>query len=238
MAEEGVIVDQEAAINLAHYLTEIGRLHNKTAREVGAAIQSGVNSMWGTAKVPQFRDGDGIGWVVDISDRFNGEALYGIIRSKEGQRHVTEVITEDVLSERFPRKSNQSSPPKEERPSQRPPFQPEVAQQAAQHSAAIETLTQELAAARAQKEELEQRLERANAKIELAQNGDPNGPALVRWKVATKSENGQGFEKEEEEITVGAVGEKVQALINIGVKADHIEVWSRRKQPRVRVELE
>lgn len=235
MAEEGVIVDQEAAINLAHYLTEIGRLHNKTAREVGAAIQSGVNSMWGTAKVPQFRDGDGIGWVVDISDRFNGEALYGIIRSKEGQRHVTEVITEDVLSERFPRKSR---PPQQAEEQETPPAKQAAQPVVAQNGAAIETLTQELTLLRQRTEALEKQKEELAAQLQLAQNGNPEGPALVRWKVAVKEENGQSFEKEEEEITVGVVGEKVQALINIGVKADHIEVWSRRKQPRVRVELE
>lgn len=237
MAEEGVIVNEEAAVGLAHYLTEIGRLGNKTAREVGAAIQSGVNTKWGMAKVPQFRDASGIGWIVEISERFNGEVLYAIVRSEKGQRHVTKVIDDDKLREMFPKA------PKAEK-AQQQAAQPEQAQQGASPAQittddnTVATLTQEVGLLRSQVEQKDQRIAQLNAQLQSAQNGDPDGPALVRWKKATKTDNGQGFEKEEEQITVRQVGGKIQDLIEKGVKAEHIEVWSRRQQPKVRFDLE
>lgn len=232
MAEEGVIVDQNAAMDLAQYLTEIGRLGNNTAREVGAAIQSGVNSQWGTAKVPQFRDSDGIGWVVEVSDRFNGEVLYAIVRSKEGKRHVTEVVDEEKVKVMFPQHPSKPGQPK----------QAEALDAAtpasAQTSDPNETLIQELALLRAKVEEHEQRNTQLNAKLSLAMDGDQNGPALVRWKQAVKSDDGQGFESDEDRVTIGEVGGEIERLIGIGVKAEYIEVWTRRKVPKVRFDLE
>ena len=222
MADEGVIVEQDAAVGLGQYLAEIGRLHSKDLTEIGAAIQSGVNAAWGTAKVPQFRDEKGIGWVVDLSNRFSGEVLYGIVRSKGGERRVTEVIPEDVFRERFARRDGKPSP--------RPPFQPE----AAQAQSVVENLTQELTLLRRQKEELEKKVERLGAQVHSAQNESPDGPALVRWNDVTDTVTCH----DEERITVGQVGEKIKELINSGVKAEDIEVWSRRRTPRVRVELE
>lgn len=236
MAEEGVIVEQDAAVNLTHYLTEIGRIRNKTAREVGAAIQSGVNARWGTAKVPQFRDSNGIGWVVEISERFDGEVLYAIVRpGEEGRRHVTEVVGEDQLRKMFPTKKG------DEQAKQQPQQAPSNGKQQRTKPVGpdpIATLTQEVAAMRAKNEDQAKQIETLEIRCRRLAAGDPEGPALVRWKVAVKEENGQSFSNEEQQIKVGEVGEKVQALINIGIKAEHIEVWSRRQQPRVRVELE
>jgi hypothetical protein len=233
---QGVIVDEEAAVGLAHYLTEIGRLGNRTARDVGAAIQSGVNVQWGSAKVKQFQDAQGVGWLVDLSDRFQGEVLFGVVRTSKGRRHVVKVVDEDALRAMLPQVQPKSKPPAknhlDEMPTQeqtqeqmgidpKNPNGPTLAQQRDHLAGVIEKLKAEN--------------ERLKNEVSAIRTAEAKGDALVRWSTTYGNGNSEKFE---EQIALENVPDKLNSLISSGIKPEDIVVWSKRQQPKVRVELE
>lgn len=219
---ESVAVEEQAVIDLAQYLAEIERIGKRSVRDVGMAVQSGVNLCWGTGKVKQFQDKNGAMWIADISDRFDGEVLFALIRSGEGgKRRVVKVVGEDELLGMLPKQRIQPSNNKhlDEMPTMeeqgldsKNPSGPSLAEQR-------DRLIRNLKNCREDNETLKRILAEQD-----------NGPALVRW-----INTGQGCE---EVIESGDVSEKIQELIAEGIKSETIVVWTRRKQAKIKVELE
>jgi len=238
VVDEGVVVEQEAAVGLAHYLTEIGRLGNRTARDVGAAIQSSVNSQWGSAKVKGFQDQHGPGWIVDISSRFQDEVLYAVVRTNKGKRHVVEVVDDEKLKAFVPGVKPQKKSDNN------------LDQQAVgvgSHNSNDEKDASVLIQQQDKIVEIIKKLKIENKKLqdELAaiRASDPEKPALLRWKVLVKKEIDEDLEEtevvdKERETTIGNIGAEISGLIANGVSVEHIVVWSKKQQPKVKVELE
>lgn len=226
MSDEGVVILEGVAVATAQHLVEIGRLGSRSPRDVHAAIQSGVNTKWGTAKVPQFRDADGVGWVIDVSDNFGGEMLYAIVRRHNGEPCVIDVVTEDQLREVFPRKSKTPPPP------------PETAAVSEDSDSVADAEPSNIRAVRARVKQLEQQVERLNSELMVAKTVDPEGPALVMWTKTSMDNKDRKPQSFQEVVKVGEVGLKIQTLIDAGVKAEQITVWSQRKQPKLRIDLE
>ena len=64
--------------------------------ELRRKIGAGVTKGWGTRKTKSFVDSTGPGWTVDLSDLFDGEMLYAIIRSiGGGKRQVVSILEAD-----------------------------------------------------------------------------------------------------------------------------------------------
>jgi len=97
--EADIEISPEVAPTLAQHLEEQGRLGVKTTAEVGTLVQHSVRKQWGNGGTT-FTDGRGAGWLMDIGDDFDGEALYAIVRRRNGKPIVEEVIEEEDLLRR------------------------------------------------------------------------------------------------------------------------------------------
>jgi len=66
----------------------------------------------------------------------------------------------------------------------------------------------------------------------------PDSPVLLRWHQPEPSEGVNLSRKLKEKlIKKSEVSDEIQELIEIGAKAEDIEVWSRKRQPKVKIEL-
>ena len=210
MADD-IVINEGVSQKLAAHLQEQGRFGNLTASNIGDSLNRIVNRWWGTAKIPQFRDSSGVGWLIDLSEAFDNEMLYAVVRSTNGQRCVVDVVEETEAAKMGVGGSEQptESPkrPDEDHPHDDPgtPFPEHI----------IQRLEMELKAAHSEIEELKPK----SVDIALLRWGDP--------------ENGK-----ERQIKVGAISGEIRGLIDEGVKPEFIEVWTRCQRPKIRVELE
>lgn len=220
MEEAAVVVEPEVAILAAQHLVEQGRGNGQTARTIAAKVQGIIENRWGTSKVPRFEDGEGGGWLVDVSLAFEDEAMYAVVRSKEGQRTVTKIIEEeDAIKLARPGKAPTGSGDQahlDEMPSMAEvgldpenPSGPSLGQQNS-------ILTEQLREA-----------------VEVVEKLTPkaDSPALVRMKEG--EDKWQTFS-----VMYNTVGALVQELLSKGTNPDDIEVWTSRRKPKVKVELE
>jgi hypothetical protein len=97
MSEPKVLVNEGAATKLAQHLAEQGRLQGGV-HAVKQALNKAVERKWGT-QADSFNDSVGPGWIIDVSDYFQDELLYAIVRSEHGNRSVVAVVDEDEIGE-------------------------------------------------------------------------------------------------------------------------------------------
>ena len=92
-----VIVGEPVAAKLANHLHQQGRLRGGV-RMVIDSLNKAVDRKWGVA-ADSFKDSAGPGWIIDVSDYFDNELLYAIVRSENGIRSVVAVVDEDEIGE-------------------------------------------------------------------------------------------------------------------------------------------
>lgn len=86
-----------AAADLFRHLREQGRAKGD-AQELARVLARALERTWGTGSAKRFSDKDGGGWFVDLSDYFDGEMLYGIVRSGPGgSRTLDSVVDADAI---------------------------------------------------------------------------------------------------------------------------------------------
>jgi hypothetical protein len=249
--EVPVIIEPNAAILAAQHLAEQGRGHGQTAKSIAVKVQGIVENKWGTAKVPRFSDDEGGGWLIDVSNAFDGEVMYAVVRSKGGQRTVTHIVEEDdavslTRGGQPPEPDDEDELVKAVEEGEPQPFVPEDEDDGVGHLPPIDvlkqkdTLSDQLARKVAQNnglmekvDRLNQRLDHAKATIEKLRS-KPEDDALLRFDERT----GDSEQWTERFIKVASIEDEIQALLAKGVKAENIEVWTRRQRPRVKVELE
>ena len=90
-----VIVSEFAAAKLANHLHQQGRLQGGVPMVI-ASLNKAVDRKWGVA-ADHFTDAAGPGWIIDVSDYFEDELLYAIVRSEMGNRSVVAVVDEDEV---------------------------------------------------------------------------------------------------------------------------------------------
>lgn len=98
MAEQpvpDVIVGEPVAAKLANHLHQQGRLQGGVTMVI-ASLNKAVDRKWGVA-AESFTDTAGPGWIIDVSEYFNDEMLYAIIRREHGIRSVVAVVDEEEL---------------------------------------------------------------------------------------------------------------------------------------------
>jgi hypothetical protein len=203
-------VEPTAVTWLYSHLEQQGRLKGRTPPAIQKRLLATVSAN-AKGQSPKFEDAKGGGIVVGIASGFDDEALYAVLRKKGDQFVVTEVIDEDVAIGMVKGASNAANP---------------------------EGVTPAQVAAGADPSEptAQQHLMRLQGELQAAQEQvakltpKPEDQALVRVK--------KGDEWEGKPIPFGGVGELVQSYLSEGVAPEDIEVWTRRQQPKVRVELE
>lgn len=87
-----IVVLEPAALGLVDHLSKKGLpIH---PGDVKSKIHRGIAQHWGTANTKRFQDANGGGWVLDLSDYFNDEMLYAVIRSGPGGNRCVVAIVE------------------------------------------------------------------------------------------------------------------------------------------------
>jgi hypothetical protein len=91
-------ITPEVAASLYSHLQEQSRAFG-SVRDLEALLARAVTRHWGTANARRFRDSDGGGWLVDLSEFLDGEELYGMVRSSiGGSRLMTAIVDADELA--------------------------------------------------------------------------------------------------------------------------------------------
>lgn len=221
MDERENVVLRKGIVDALHkYLTEIGRIGNRTSQDLGSVIKAGVTSQWGSAKVKQFQDDKGIGWIVDLTERFRGEVLYAIVRAKEGVRYVSEIADAESVEEMFssPSRKNAFDLPAMEEIGldSKNPSGPSLAQQGVMKENA----------------ELKVKLKSVLDELSRLKKSDSQSPTLICWQ---EKESASPMQEEIKEMDIQT---KINQLIDSGVKAHQIVVWTKRQQPKIKIELE
>jgi len=252
VAEEGVVVERNVAILAVQHLVEQGRGHGKSAGVLADKVQRLVHKQWGTSKVPRFEDEESGGWLIDVSPAFDGEAMYAVVRTQNGTRAVTKIIEEDDAVKMM---GNPGAP---EKPAvdevevdvdveedddedieyldsdpetlipegspllQNPPFKQ------------IVKLEQE-------RDELQSQVATLRRLVNKLTPKDDDS-VLLCWK-GDPSAGGEHVKRDGKprdnqiEVSHSQVSSAIQALITAGIDPEHVEVWSRRQKPKVKVEL-
>ncbi len=96
-----VVVLEPAVLGLVQLFTPRG--HNVFPSDVRSKISRGVSRDWGTSKAKRFDDAHGLGWLIDLSDSFNEEMLYAVIRSGPGGTRCVVAVVEAEAIEDFTR---------------------------------------------------------------------------------------------------------------------------------------
>ena len=97
---DGVLVPTEVASALFAHLQEQGRATAFTsAADVYTKLGRIMDREWGTATCKRFQDEPGGGWLVDVSNYLDGEAIYIQIRTVHGRRTVTAFVDETEVED-------------------------------------------------------------------------------------------------------------------------------------------
>jgi len=209
-------VEPTAVTWLYSHLEQQGRLKGRDPEAIQRRLLTTVSSN-SRGKNLKFDDVQGGGIVVGIASGFEDEALYAVVRKKGNQFVVTEVIDEDVAIGMVKGVSNAANP------EGLTPAQVAVGADPSEPFLQQEVLR------------LQEELRAATAKIATL-TPKPEDQALVRHRVKTDdSDTEEWFPALMKGSEVSAA---VQGLLAQGIKPEDIEVWTRRQQPKVRVELE
>lgn len=213
MSEENgkMVVLESAVFSLSEHLRSTGS--NVTHEEVKSRIKRGLSVHWETSATKTFQDQRGPGWLVDISDQFNEEMLYAVVRSiGNGTRQVVAVVEADAIEAL--QKEKKSLPSVE--------------------GAFGDTSTTDDAAPVAP------RVSPANpARQPVVQKEavSPDSPVLISVRGLSELSNGPGFENAIRE-THATFPKTVQNLLSDGIKPEQIEIWSNLRRPKVQIAFE
>lgn len=215
MAEEvapDVIVGETVGAKLADHLHRQGRLQGGV-RMVIDSLNKAVSRKWGIA-ADQFTDSAGPGWIIDISEYFDNEMLYAIVRSEHGNRSVVAVVDEDEIGE-FKKTGQWSSPEA----------------RAGGLSDVVEALGESVGA------EVRQ-LPVPHATPRRSPQPNPEDPRLIVWWEGPTQEDSEIRSKGEAphamHTTYGEAQGEVMELLMRGCK---VEVWSGVKHPELKVDI-
>lgn len=97
---DDVLVPTEVASALYAHLQEQGRATAFTsAADVYTKLGRVMEREWGTPNAKRFQDEPGGGWLVDISNYLDGEAIHVMIRTVHGRRTVTAFVDESEVDD-------------------------------------------------------------------------------------------------------------------------------------------
>lgn len=219
-----VEVASEVVASLASHLRDQGRLVG-TERDLAALLPRAVERNWESAGTRRFNDAEGGGWLVDLSSHFDGEILYGLVRSVGGGlRQVVDVLDADRVDDMV------SGPQAPTRPGDPPGPPPEVV------PGRVEFTSHE------HRQQAAQMLGREQT--------TPEDPILI---VVDYTE-GLGEDQREPPHIIRAKRREVPAILKkllshgldvrhrargtserYDVTEDQIEIWSKRSQPKIEV---
>ena len=93
-----VVVLEPAVLGLVQHLAPRGQ--QVFPNDVRVRINRGVSRYWGTPHSKRFSDPNGGGWLIDLSEQFNDEMLYAVVRSGPGgTRSVVAVVEADDIED-------------------------------------------------------------------------------------------------------------------------------------------
>ncbi len=96
MENPEVVVLEPAVLGLVEHLRRTGL--SVQPGEVRTKISRGVARGWGTTSTKSFSDQHGAGWLIDLSEQFNEEMLYAVVRSiGGGTRQIVAVVEGDDI---------------------------------------------------------------------------------------------------------------------------------------------
>jgi len=190
----------------------------------------------GDCESTSFDDVEGGGWLIDVSPAFDDEAMYAVVRTKDGKRMVTNIIEEDDAFQMV--RPNQ--PPESEIDSKddsADPVMVEVFTGAAEQTQEAMSLQGQVDSLKTQVNTLEEANKNLREQL-LKLMIKPGDPVLVRWDASSDSE---GLTSEmtwqDDYMYYDQVSEKIRVLLAGGVKPEKIEIWTSLKRPQVKVEL-
>lgn len=180
--------------------------------DVKTKVHRGVSQFWATPKAKRFNDQLGGGWLIDLSEQFNDEMLYAVVRSGPGgTRAVVKVVEADDV-ENFTRKG-----------APLPHF--DGAEEAAEMEAAQARPAKGAAPSRAPAQPA------APAAL------DPNAPALVMM-IPEGADPADPKAVEFTRTTNAGAVEVVSQLLRRGVPPESIEIWTGCRKPKVKIAFE
>lgn len=92
--DDGVLITEPVVAELHGHLADQKRNFG-AIQDTSLLLQRVIDNTWGTNKAVRFNDKAGGGWIIDMSQWFNGELLYAQIRTVNGRRALTAVIEAD-----------------------------------------------------------------------------------------------------------------------------------------------
>lgn len=95
MENAELVILEPAVLNLADHLRRNGA--QVAPGDVRTKVEKGLRRSWGTPHSKPFNDSVGAGWLVDLSEQFNDEMLYGVVRSSGGSRQLVAVVEADAI---------------------------------------------------------------------------------------------------------------------------------------------
>lgn len=210
MSEENgkMVVLESAVFSLSEHLRSSGS--NVTHEEVKSRIKRGLSVHWETSATKTFQDQRGPGWLVDISDQFNEEMLYAVVRSiGGGTRQVVAVVEADAI---------------------------EALQKEKKSLPSVEGAFGDTSSSTDDAALVEPRAVPANpARQPVVQKEtmSPDSPVLIVVRGLSEA----GFENIIRE-THATFPKIVQGLLSDGIKPEQIEIWSSLRRPKVQIAFE
>lgn len=213
MSEENgkMVVLESAVFSLSEHLRSSGS--NVTHEEVKSRINRGLTVHWETSATKTFQDQRGPGWLVDISDQFNEEMLYAVVRSiGNGTRQVVAVVEADAIEALQKEKKSL----------------PSVEDAFGESSSSNEVV--QVAPKTAPSSQVRQPVVQKEAV-------SPDSPVLIIVRGLSELPNSSGFENAIRE-THATFPKTVQSLLSDGIKPEQIEIWSNLRRPKVQIAFE
>lgn len=219
MSNPEVVVLEPAVLGLVDHLRKTGLPIQ--VGEVRSKIDRGVARGWGTTSTKAFSDQHGPGWLIDLSEQFNEEMLYAVVRSiGGGTRQIVAVVEGDDI-EALQREKKAL---------------PSV--EGAYGAAESEADAPIRSAPPSAMGPVTSNLARPPAET-FAKPADPSEPVLVLVMPAHLA-GGASAPSPENVIRTnqGEVKTVVGQLLQDGIRPEHIEIWSGLRRPKVQIAFE
>lgn len=214
MENPEVVVLEPAVLGLVEHLRRTGL--SVQPGEVRTKISRGVARGWGTTSTKSFSDQHGAGWLIDLSEQFNEEMLYAVVRSiGGGTRQIVAVVEgDDIEALQREKKALPSVEGAYGAASEATSVPPQ----------AMGPVTSNLARPPAET---------------FAKPADPSEPVLV-LVMPSHLAGGASAPSPENVIRTnqGEVKTVVGQLLQDGIRPEHIEIWSGLRRPKVQIAFE
>lgn len=217
-------VTQEAAQALAAHLQEQGRGQQGLDHVAGRLVRTTLNNL-GSAR--QGKDAEGPLLAIDVSEGFDNECLYAIVRpGSGGVRQIVKVVDEDTFGA-FVTTGSWTKSAQGAAPQGKIPVPGDV-----------ELPTLSRPGGRPQEGDEPQRFDNVmmgtpDGKLpQQSAHPLPESETLVMWRAP----NADGFEVKHQRCTFADVEEIVSKLVR-DPSISNVEVWTSVKRPKLRIEL-